>query len=174
MSISRKSVEKFQFSLKSNKNKGTLHEDLCTLITISRWIILRMGNFFRQNCRAYQITHFAFNNLFRKSCHLWKYVGKCGTARQATRHTIIRRERFACWIAKAANTHSEHIILIVLLRQQWFGEDNVSFTYIACLVFEYEYFNIYISFHLCSIFIHCLLTYYTVWILTVSPFRPVR
>jgi len=47
-----------------------------------------MGNFLNESCREYQITHFAFNNLFRKSCHLWKYVEKYGTARQTTHHTI--------------------------------------------------------------------------------------
>jgi hypothetical protein len=101
-----------------------------------------------------------------------KICGKLGTARQAARHTIIGRKRFACRITKAANTHSEHVMLIVLLRQQWLRKSNVSFTYIAFLVFEY--FNLYISFHSCSISIHYLLTYYTICIMTVSPFRPIR
>jgi hypothetical protein len=38
-------------------------------------------------------------------------VGKYGTARQATDDNIIRRMRFACWITKATDTHSECVIL---------------------------------------------------------------
>jgi hypothetical protein len=38
-------------------------------------------------------------------------VEKYGTARQATHYHIIRRMRFACWITKATDTHSECVIL---------------------------------------------------------------
>jgi hypothetical protein len=37
---------------------------------------------------------------------------KYGTARQTTDDNIIRRMRFACWITKATDTHSEYVILI--------------------------------------------------------------
>jgi hypothetical protein len=47
---------------------------------------------------------------------------KYGTARQATDDNIIRRMRFACWITKATDTHSENVILIAFLRQQWLRE----------------------------------------------------
>jgi hypothetical protein len=30
--------------------------------------------------------------------------------------------RFACWITKAANTHSEYVILTALPQQQWLRE----------------------------------------------------
>jgi hypothetical protein len=30
--------------------------------------------------------------------------------------------RFACWIPKATDTHSEQVILIALARQQWLWE----------------------------------------------------
>jgi hypothetical protein len=39
-------------------------------------------------------------------------VEKYGRARQATDDNIIRRMRFACWITKATDTHSEYVILI--------------------------------------------------------------
>jgi hypothetical protein len=39
-------------------------------------------------------------------------VEKYGTAEKATDGYIIRRMRFARWIPKAMNTHSEHKILI--------------------------------------------------------------
>jgi hypothetical protein len=34
----------------------------------------------------------------------------------------IRRMRIACWIPKATNTHSEHVILIEFPLQQWLNE----------------------------------------------------
>jgi hypothetical protein len=39
-------------------------------------------------------------------------VEKHGTARQATADNIKQRMHFACWRAKAADTHSEYVILI--------------------------------------------------------------
>jgi hypothetical protein len=53
----------------------------------------------------------------RKSCRSWDNVEKCGTARQATDGNIIRRMRFACWITKATDTHSEYGIYIVSPRE---------------------------------------------------------
>jgi hypothetical protein len=49
-------------------------------------------------------------------------VEKCGKAGQATDDNIIRRMRFACWITKATDTHSEYVILIAFPRQQWLRE----------------------------------------------------
>ena len=40
---------------------------------------------------------------------MWK---KCGTARQATDHNVVRRVRFACRITKATNAHSEYLITV--------------------------------------------------------------
>jgi hypothetical protein len=49
-------------------------------------------------------------------------VEKYGTAGQATDDNIIRRMRFACWITKATDTHSEYVILIAFPPQQWLHE----------------------------------------------------
>jgi hypothetical protein len=45
--------------------------------------------------------------------------------------------RFACWITKATDTHSEYVILLALPRQQWLHEraSMLRHTYIACLVY---------------------------------------
>jgi len=42
--------------------------------------------------------------------------------------------RFACWINKATNTHSEYVIVIAFPLQQWLHErESVShYTYTAC------------------------------------------
>jgi hypothetical protein len=65
-----------------------------------------------------------FSNFFffQKSCRLWDNVEKYGRARQATDGNIIRRMRFACWVTKATDTHSEYVILTVFQRQPWLLE----------------------------------------------------
>ena len=79
-----------------------------------------MRNFSDNCCRENQNTYFTFN-VFppRKSYPLWDNVEKCGTLRLATDGNTIRRMRFALWIPKAANTHSEYVILIAFPLQQW-------------------------------------------------------
>ena len=44
--------------------------------------------------------------------------------------------RCPCWVTKAADTHSEYIILIAFPLQRWLRERarNLRYTYIACLV----------------------------------------
>ena len=61
---------------------------------------------------------------------------RCGRARQVTDDNIIKSMCFACWIAKATDTHSEYLILIPFPRQQLL-RDHASVlhnTYIGCLV----------------------------------------
>ena len=73
-----KSVKKFQYSLISDKNNGTVHEDRCTFVIISHWIFLRMRNasekFGRQNGNT--ILCWVFFFFFRKLRRLWDNVGK--------------------------------------------------------------------------------------------------
>jgi hypothetical protein len=77
-----------------------------------------------------------FNNFFPKIVPFMRYVEKYGTARQATDDNIIRRMRFACWITKATDTHSEYVILIAFPQQQWLREraSLLRYRYISCLV----------------------------------------
>jgi len=53
------------------------------------------SNFFSENCAVYEI--------------MWK---KYGRVMQATDYSILECMHFACWITKAADTHSEYVILI--------------------------------------------------------------
>ena len=62
----RKYVEKFQVSWKSDKNNGTLHEDIFTFVTISRGILLRKRNILDKSCRENYNTLFLFISLFPK------------------------------------------------------------------------------------------------------------
>jgi hypothetical protein len=71
-----------------------------------------------------------------KSCSLWDNVEKYGTARQTRDDNIIRRMRFACWITKATDTHSEYVMFIAFPRQQWLRERATNVTlYVHCLSF---------------------------------------
>ena len=47
--------------------------------------------------------------------------------------------RFACWITKAIDTHSEYVILIAFAQQQWLrkGASVLRYTYIVYLVENY-------------------------------------
>jgi hypothetical protein len=44
------------------------------------------------------------------------------TGGQATDDNIVRRMRFACWIAKATDTHSEYVKLTAFPQWQWLRE----------------------------------------------------
>jgi hypothetical protein len=73
---------------------------------------------------------------FRKFYPLRDNVEKYGKAGQATDDNIIRRMRCACWITTATDTHSEYLIFIVFLPQQWLRERDSKFshTYTDCVV----------------------------------------
>ena len=51
-------------------------------------------------------------------------------------HMKTLRMRIACWIPKATNTHSEYVLLIPFLLQQWLHEraSMLRYTYTARLV----------------------------------------
>jgi hypothetical protein len=105
--ILRKSVEKIQVSLKSDKNDGTLHEDRCTFLIISR-SVPSMINISDKSHRGNENTHFVLIKFFfRKSCRFlmtWKNI----VERDRPQMTIWRM-RITCWIPKATNRHSEYV-----------------------------------------------------------------
>jgi len=76
----------------------------------------------------------------RNSCRLWDTAEKYGTARQATDDITIWRMRFACWIKKATDTHSQHVTFIAFPQQQWLHEraSMLRYTYIASLIALYR------------------------------------
>ena len=113
---------------------GTLRDDLCTFM-MSRSILLNMRNVSDKLCRENQYTSF----FFRKSCNFYEEIyKKYGRVGQATDDNIIRRMRFACGVTKAADRHSEYVILTAFPQQQCLCE-RVSmsrYTYIACLFID--------------------------------------
>ena len=124
---------KFKFHKSRTKVTGTLLEGKYTFLITSRSVLLRMRNVADKSCRENQNTHFISNNCFsRKSCRS-DNVDKYGNAGEDTDHNITRRMRFACWMTKATDTHSEYAIFPL---QQWFCQHAamLRYTYIACLV----------------------------------------
>ena len=63
LSIFRKSVEGIQVSLRYDKNRGDLHEDLTTLI-IYLPVLLRTSNISEKVYGQTQNIHFVFSNFF--------------------------------------------------------------------------------------------------------------
>jgi hypothetical protein len=49
-------------------------------------------------------------------------VEKYGRAEETADEYIVRRMRFARWITKDTDTHSEYVIVLAFPRQQWLCE----------------------------------------------------
>jgi hypothetical protein len=62
LNIFRKSVQKIQVLLKSDKTNG--HFTLRPTYVYVRWILLKMKNISHESCRESQNTHFMFNKFF--------------------------------------------------------------------------------------------------------------
>jgi len=99
------------------------------------------------SCRGYQ-NLFCVQWLFskKKLCHFWDNVKKYGTTREATDDNI-RRIRFAFWIPKATDTHSECVIHTAFPQQQWLcaRASGLRYTYTACLVIFALHLQLYFS-----------------------------
>jgi hypothetical protein len=115
-------------------------------------------------------THFTLKNFFpRKSCRLWDNMEKYGTARQATDDNIILRMRFAWWITKATDTHSQYVILIAFPRQQWLREraSMLRYPYIASFI-------LYLNPGVLTVTAQSAVTGYTQYSWTPAQYTPVR
>jgi len=95
ISVFRKSVEKIEVSLKSDKNDGSFTSRRMYNYNNNSFILLRIRNFqtrFEEKIKIHRLFSKTFT---RKSCHLWDNVEKYGTAGQAT-YDMIRRMRTIC------------------------------------------------------------------------------
>ena len=99
-------------------------------------VLLRMKNISDKGCRENQNTSFVFSYLFSKIVPFTRKRGKILYSGEG--HMTIWRMRIACWITKAANTHTHthSVLLIAFPLQQWLHErpSMLHYTYIACLV----------------------------------------
>jgi hypothetical protein len=77
MNIFRKSVGETQVLLKSDKNNGYLHEDLCTFMIISRSVLLRIRNVSEkvvQKIKTHILCSITFSE-YRAVCEImWKIM----------------------------------------------------------------------------------------------------
>ena len=95
-----------------------------------------MRNVADKICRENQNIQFVFSDFSffeNRAVYeiMWKSIVERGRPQMA-----IWRMRFACWIRKATDTHSEYVILIALPLQQWSNHSPslLHFTHIACIV----------------------------------------
>jgi len=88
----------------------------------------------KKNCKGNQNTHFVLNSFFFfENCAVYEIMWKKKqNSREGHRSQYNTAQRCACWITKAADTHSEYVILIALPRQRWLRERALM--YIACFV----------------------------------------
>ena len=109
--FSRKSVEKIQVSLNSDRKMGTLHEDLCTFMITSRSFLLIMRNVSDKRYKINHNSHFIFSNsfFFNHAINdiMWKNI-----VEPARPEIKIWRMRIASWITKATNTNTDCVIII--------------------------------------------------------------
>ena len=139
LSIFRKCIEKIQALLKCDKNKGyftwrpmycTWRPMYCTFMIISRWNhfkVRTVSDKFVQKIK----THYLYSKIFlRKSCHLWDNVQKYSRAGQAADDNIIGRMHFESWVTKAADTHSEYVILFAFSTITLVMRTRLDFTFI--------------------------------------------
>ena len=90
---------KFWFQLNPIRITGTLHKDVFTFMTISRCILLRMGNVSNISCRENQNTHFMFNNFFSENRAVYEIMSKHYA--EPEKQQAMWRMRAAYWINKA-------------------------------------------------------------------------
>ena len=69
-------LRKFKFNQNPTRITDTLHENVFTFMTISRWILLRMRNVLDKSCRENQNTHFTLSYVFPKIAPFMRYVEK--------------------------------------------------------------------------------------------------
>ena len=100
---------------------------------ISRWIVVAKKNVsyrFVWRIIAHILNSVTF---FPENCAvcemMWKNVVHLIRLQMA-----IGRMLFSCWILKASDTHSEHVMLIAFPRQQWLHEHaQISHLHVYCL-----------------------------------------
>ena len=77
-----------------------------------------------------------FNNFFSPENRVVYEVMFTDGVEQGRPRMTIWRMRIACWVTNATNRHSEHVILIAFLLQQWLREraTMIRYTFIVCLI----------------------------------------
>ena len=121
LGIFRKSVEKIQVSLKSDKSISISCEGQYTFLITSRSVLPRMRNASDKSCRENQNTRFMSNNVFFENRAVYEIMWKNIVVLGKPQITIWSM-RIACWVPTATNTHSDNVTLISFPLKQWLHE----------------------------------------------------
>jgi len=146
---------------------GTLHEDLCTFMMISRWSLLRVRNIPDKICRENKITILCSITFF-----FTENLAVCEVMRENTvvldrPQMAVRRVRFGCCIIKATNTHSEYVILLFPGNNRFTIASWCYIVRISPVLFRIIYLSYFCSF----LFFPCFPYFF--YSFTVSLFFPV-
>ena len=133
--IFRKSVEKVQVSLKSDKNKGYFTWRPISFLSYLAHFLLECEMFQTkavQKIKTHTLCSVTFFFLENRAVYenMWENNVEPGTPQMT-----IRRMRIACSIHKATNTHSEYVILIAFPLQPWLTERASVLLYTLPLLF---------------------------------------
>jgi hypothetical protein len=132
LNIFSKVCQKFNFHSSTTRINGTWHEALRTLTITSGWIILRMWNVSKIVEKIK--THILYFITFCRNSAAYEIMWKNMVQPDRAQMTIWRM-RFACWITKATDTHSECVIL-TFSQQQLLGKRTsiLQYTYFESFV----------------------------------------
>ena len=134
--IFRKSVPENLISITYKTGiSGSLHEDLCTFLIISHWLLFRIRNVSDKLLKIikthilYSITFFPPSEFRAIYKIMWKNI-----VQPDSPQTTIWRIRFACQTTKATDTHSESVMLLFHGSS---GYANVQRWYVTCIYFAF-------------------------------------
>jgi hypothetical protein len=132
LNVFRKSVEKSNFSLKSDKNNGYFTRRSPDFLIISHSVLLRMRNVSDKCCRENQNSHFWLKNAFlfkNRAVYeiMWKHISKRGRPQMA-----VWRMRIGYRIPKV--THTLTVCNIYCFPTATVVVRTRHYTHIACLV----------------------------------------
>jgi hypothetical protein len=108
---------------------GTLHEDLCKLLALSRSVLLRMRNVSVKAVEKISPHHLCSVTFFLEIRAVYQIMWKNVVERDRLQMTVWRM-RIACRIAKATNTHSR-IMYYLFLFQCSNGYTNTPQDYVT-------------------------------------------
>ena len=113
-------------SRKFKFHSDALHEDLCKCKTVSRCILLRIGNIsdkiWRENQNAFYVQQLLFAPENRALYEIvWKYTVE--PDRCHMKINVTWPLHFACWINKATDIHSKYVKL-----DSWVKRDQLDVT----------------------------------------------
>jgi hypothetical protein len=129
--ISRKFVDKFKFHWLLTRITGYFAWRPVYIYDNIFWVVLTMRDVSEKFADKITSTHFMSNKFSPEN----RAVYKRGRAGQASDDDIIWRLRYACWITKATDTHTEYVIVLIAFPRQHWLRERVSMLrlYVHCL-----------------------------------------